>query len=279
MRKTRAGVFILILLIHTLIIPNFLIIEGFSEEQILNPPYGAAPVLDGYINKSADEWGAAEKTTLRLYNNASQTDMGIPIDLWVLQNETNLYIMIRFELQEDHYKDDQFVGFLISERVPSDQDTLSNQDFVDAKIIQFKNINTGEFVYEEYNLDNYTFTKDVNINGEGFAAFDSDGAVIYEFCIPINNSGDPEDVFLDYGEKYGFRIIFGESDIHPDNINKFNLVYIRISYPKEEPEDTFWLWVRLILSIIIFSGLGLFMGFYFYKIIILKKKVERIKGE
>jgi len=246
-----------------------------GAEQELDPPYGTAPDIDGMINKSNDEWDSALKFSTRLYNNASQTDSGIPIGLWIMQSASDLYVLIKFELET--HKDEEFIGLAISESISADHTAFSQEDFVDGKVIQFSNITTGEHDYKDYNLDNYTFTLDGAENGMGAASLELK-TVVYEFSLPVNSTDDTNDVFLDYGENYGFRILYGESDSYPDDIKKYNTVIIKINYPDEPPPDDPVDLIRIIVTSIVFGLLGGLFGFYVYKVTLLKKKIERVRG-
>lgn len=248
-----------------------------GAEQEINPPYGTAPVIDGIINKSTDEWDEALKISINVYNNESTTDDGIPMSFWVMQSALNLYILIKFDLEQHDQKHDEFIGLIISESVSDDHTEFLKEDFVDGKIIQFSNMTTGEYNYLDYNLDNYTFSLDGVKDGVGAAALELK-TVTYEFSIPVNTTADVNDVFLDYGERYGFRILYGETDSYPASIKKYNTVIIKINYP-DEPDEEVALWIiRVTVTSIVFGLIGVLFGFYVYKITLLKKKVERVEG-
>ena len=112
-----------------------------------------------------------------------------------------------------------------------------------------------------------------------------DKSAIYEFSIPIANtnaSEDIEDVFLEVGKTYAFKLVYGTTATNSTNsfstgIKLSNIVFINIKYePPGEPEidpDT----LLLIFTIVIFSIIGMFYVFYIYEMVGLKKKVRRVK--
>ena len=245
---------------------NFLINNSYA---VIEPDYGLAPEIDGDIDRSEKEWLNATKEKISLVSS-SPTDLGIPIEIWVLQNNSDLYISIQFEL--DTHKTQEFIGILIS-----DSEATSNESFIDAKILQFYNLgNIGErSEYLDCYILNDEFFIDQEINGEAAAKLDGN-EIVYEFRIPVNDSEDSQDVFLDFGETYAFKIIYGESPDYPDSIKKKNIVLIEIEYKKKKKENI-WILVHNILCIIIFCGLGCLFALYIYKIIVIKKKIRRVK--
>jgi len=272
LKKLISNILIIILIFHLVFTFNLLLICGNAATEEIDPEFGNAPVIDGYINKTKNEWNEAEKVKFNLYSNESTTDVGLPITLWVMQNDSNLYISVKFDLISHNTR--EFIGILISKSASE-----STEDFFDAKIVQFSDLggNNEKLEYLDYNLKNDVFIKDQKSNGNGFAQLE-DISIIYEFKIPLNNSEDKEDIFLDYGESYSFKIIYGATSSHsyPAGILKSNIVLINIQYPPVPPLPPIYDLVLLILSIIIFSVLGALFGFYVYNIFILKKKVERI---
>jgi len=120
-------------------------VNGAEEELILG--FGKRPVIDGYIDRSEDEWNDALKTQIDIYQNLSNPMFGLEIDLWIVQNESNLYISIQFELV-DHKSseyDHEFVGILIS-----NDESLDPLEYKDAKIVQFLNMTEETFEYRDY---------------------------------------------------------------------------------------------------------------------------------
>ncbi|MFO8019302.1 MAG: hypothetical protein R6U96_11745 [Promethearchaeia archaeon] len=279
MMQRKAHLFVVIFIIHSIILVNLVVINNNnvnaqSDLEEISPEFGNSPVIDGYINRTDEEWNNATKTSMRLYTNSSQTDDGLPIDLWILQNSSDLYICIKFEVNE--HDPDEYVGFIISE-----DETTDSESFRDMKFLQFSDLG-GENQDHTYN-DSYKedgdFVNDGKNDGNGAAQLGSDDEEItYEFSIPINNTeaqNDEEDVFLDYGESYAFRIIFGNSDSNPPDYFKSNIISMKIAYPDLPPEPSIWETVLLVLTIIIFSALGALFGYYVYLIYKLEKRIKR----
>ncbi|MFX1257441.1 MAG: hypothetical protein ACFFAN_06265 [Promethearchaeota archaeon] len=245
---------------------NFLGIKSYAFEEEIEPEYGPAPDIDGEIDGSVKEWKNATKEDIELED--------LPIELWVMQNDSDIYICVQMELE--YPNDESFLGILISESSSDDDD-----DFVDAKIIQFSELNEDdqEFEYLDYYIDDDDFDEDDENEGDGAAELD-DHDIIWEICFPVNNSDaedDKEDVFLDYGEEYAFKIVYGEGTNYPDDIKASGTVLISIEYPPKIPIDLVYKITILVLLIIIFCSIGALYGLYIFKIIKLKGKVKRVK--
>ncbi len=251
-----------------------LLLNSSAAVKDFEPEFSWAPEIDGDIDKSVNEWENASKEEILLVSE-SASNVGLLVDLWVLQNGSDLYILVQFELEELARNPEEFVGILISK-------TDSESIFYDAKIIQFSGLGdpSENFVYLDYYIQNDVYYKDSEINGDGAAELHGDNNIIYEFQIPINGSDgeDNNDVALDFGDEYAFKIIYGEGNIYPDSIKLSNTIKIEIQYPEKSGTD-FWETVNFILSIIFFSGIGVLFGFYSYKIIVIKKKIKLIKRD
>jgi len=278
LRKITVNILICIFIIHIVYTSNFLIIGGSGALKEIDPKFGDAPKIDGYINRSVNEWHNATKVNTYLYTNLSNPVNGLLINLWVMQSELDLYISIQFEL--DIYPN-EFVGILISESVSEDEDKFEFDDFEDAKIVQFSDLGGGneKVEYEDNYISDAIFKEDPKSNGNGTAVVDEKKHT-YEFIMPVNNSDEKRDIFLDFGEGYAFKIVHGEYDgnSYKDSIDRSSIVIIYIQYlPPPPPIDPIELIVRILL-IISFSALGALYGFYIYKVVLLKKKVERVKG-
>jgi len=247
----------------------FLISSSNAAIIDFEPDYGYAPDIDGEIDRSKKEWENASKEVINLLGS-SPTDKGIPIKLWVMQNGSNLYISVQFDLE--NHQPQEFIAILIS-----NSEATSNESFVDAKILQFTDLGIGRdnYNYFDYYMVNEKLFRDTEFNGEAAAKLD-DNEIIYEFRIPVNNSDDDNDVFLDFGETYAFKIVYGEFAEYPASFKKSNIVLIDIEYPPKEKENE-WILIHNILCVIIFSGLGGLFAFYTYKIIFIKKKIRRVK--
>jgi hypothetical protein len=255
-----------------IIISNFLIRNSFAAAETFEPEFGWAPKIDGDIDKSEEEWENASKEEIFL-KSESQSNVGLPVDIWVLQNESDLYISVQFELEESARTPEEFIGIVISE---SD----SENEFYDVKLVQFSNLGgpSEKFEYLDLHISNNQYFEDRETSGDGAAELDGN-KIIYEFQIPVNDSEgeDTDDVTIDFGETYAFKIIYGESNNYPDSIKLSNIIEIDIRYPEIDertPEEK----ALFIVAIIAFSTLGGFYGFYLYNIVIIKKKVIRVRG-
>ena len=264
MKKLAFNVVVWILLANVSLVSFLLTTNGYGVTEEINPEFGDAPVIDGYIDNSIKEWNKATKVQINL--------TGLPIKFWVMQNDVNLFISAQFDIEIKDHSANEFIGILISNSSSKD---LKN--FIDAKIIQFTDILNESFDYLDYHIINQSlFLNDTIYNGQGAAKLEGVTST-YEFSIPIDNSNEnKEDVELDYENTYAFNITYGDIASYPSGIKKSEIVFIIINPPplKEEP---FMNLTLFIMSIIIFSVLGLFYGFYIYKIFKLKEKIERIK--
>ncbi|MCK4779594.1 MAG: hypothetical protein KAT57_05375, partial [Candidatus Lokiarchaeota archaeon] len=217
----------------------------------------------GFIDLSSQEWNKATKVPI---------DLGdLPISLWVMQDDSNLYIAVQFELVIAVHKDTEFFGLIIS-----NSSSIEPEEFLDAKIIQFSNKSTNDFDYLDYNINNSVFLNDTDYNGKGAATIEGKDST-YEFSIPIKvGVGDEEDVLLDFGHSYAFNLTYGDMPIYPSGIKKSAIILINIkSYtPSEPPLGNI---ATLVLVIVVFSILGILYGYFIYKIFRLKDNIERIK--
>jgi len=247
---------------------TFLALNGHAAITDIDTDHGLAPEIDGDIDKSNSEWKNATKEEIYL-TGLSPTDKGILVDLWVMQNDSDLYISVQFNLET--HKLTEYVGIVISE-----SGATSNDSFVDAKILQFTNLGTirENYKYRDYYIFNNQFFEDREVHGDAAAKLEG-SKIIYEFQIPTNSTEDAQDANLDFGESYAFKIIYGEAFNNPGRFIKSEIVFIDINYPKDKPLNP-WILYHNILCIIIFCGLiGLF-ALYIYKITVIKKKIKRI---
>ena len=236
----------------------------------LIPTIGSTPVIDGVIDLQNDEWGSASKYDFNLYQNLSKPENGLPIDLWIMQDQTSFFISIQFELDQhgSSIYEEEFVGILISE------DELG--DYSDARLIQFSNISTGEFQYLDYYINNSEYFLDDVSNGEGAAALDGN-KIAYEFGTPIEfNDESAQDVWLQKKFTYNISIVFGKSASYPEGILIENNTLIEIQFPKytppELPID------KLIINSIIFGIVGAVFIYYVISIRKIKDKVKRLRS-
>ncbi|MFX0080161.1 MAG: hypothetical protein ACFE94_00245 [Candidatus Hodarchaeota archaeon] len=265
MRKIAFFVLLWILLVNISIVSSFYIISSYGAAVEINPEFGQAPIIDGNIDDSIGEWNKSFKTQINL------TDL--PIDLWVMQTNQELFISLQLDLFSGYHNDTEFIGILVS-----NSSSESLEDFIDAKFVQFTNISANDFIYLDYYINNSLFLNDTRYDGDGAAKLKGDIS-IYEFSFPIgqnNTNGESEDSILDY-ESYAFNITYGENPAYPQGIIKSEIIIINIKEPIEEELILIDL-ILIILSIIAFSVIGIFFGYYIYKIIKLKEKVERLRS-
>jgi hypothetical protein len=273
----------MIILILGIITLNFISSVFYAHGTVtpLVPNFGNTPDIDGVIDRANNEWDDSLKTSLTLYQNISIPINGLAIDLWILQDETSLYIAIQFEL-ENHGTiefDEEFVGILIS-KGDSDPDAfedITDVVFEDLKIVQFSNISGGDFEYVDYFINESIYYLDDESNGDGAAKLDGN-EIAYEFMMPVDVFDDShQDVFLDEDFIYAFNIIFGKSAIYPDGIILNNIVITHVQFAPYTPAFTEWELVLLTLNFIIFGTIGALFCFYLYRITKLKEKIRRIR--
>ncbi len=244
---------------------------GADTEIILE--FGTQPIIDGHIDKEVDEWNDAIKTKIFLYQNLSNTEDGLEIDLWIVQHELFLYLAILFELTE--HQTNEFIGILTSE-----DESLDPLDYEDAKIIQFLNLSKGDFEYRDYYINESSFYEDSEINGVGAAQLDSDGeSIVYEFQLPVESSeGGDQDIRIEAGIYSPFMIIFGESQNYDEGIILMNVVSLFVQFYAYNPIISAEELIYITLASIIFTVIGSLYGYYIFQIIKLKGKIEKIRS-
>ena len=273
MKKNIARTITLIIITQVLLSSACLIINSNGTPIETRVGFGTAPVIDGVIDVAKKEWDSAEKLSISLFQNlVNQTD-GLPIDLWILQAESSINFLIRFDLN-DHSSsdnDNEFIGILIA-------DWEESLNFTDAKIVQFSNISENTLQYVDYYIDDNIYYEDITSDGEGIAKLEGN-EVIYEFSIPVDiEEGGIEDVELEHGVEFDFEITFGKTAIYPDGIIISNIATIYLEYPPGAPPEDIGEIIMLAATIIIFSTVGAVYVFYLYRITQLKKKIERIRS-
>ncbi|MFX1327067.1 MAG: hypothetical protein ACFE91_02845 [Promethearchaeota archaeon] len=265
MKKVVFTILSYIVILNIIINSCFFISNSYGILNEIDSEFGDSPVIDGYIDYSKNEWNKATKVSILLE--------GLPISLWVMQDDKNLYISVQLDLESYESEDTEFIGIIIS-----NSSSILPEEFIDAKIIQFYNKSTNHFDYLDYHINNSIFLNDTYYDGLGAAKKEGKYST-YEFSIPlksVDREKTDEDVFLDYGNKYAFNITYGDTPIYPEGIRKKNTVIINIkSLSTSSP--LFTNLVIYILAIVIFSIIGIIYGFYIYRIFKLKEKVERIK--
>jgi len=118
----------------------------------------------------------------------------------------------------------------------------------------------------------------MNPDGDGAAKLDGN-QIIYEFSMPVENiEGGIEDVELDHGDTFNFKIIFGKTAIYPSGIIISNIISIYLQFSPDPPELPIGELIMSISTIVIFSTIGAFFAYYIYRITRLKKEIERIRS-
>jgi len=264
LKKKGSKIVLGFLLVNFLLLSILPILNSYGAAAEINPKFGEAPVIDGIIDDSTKEWKKAAKEEIKLGD--------LPINLWVMQHGENLYISIQIDLLVSSHSLTEFVGLLISNSSSENQG-----DFIDAKIIQFTNISTDNFVYLDYYINNTMFLNDTEHHGEGAGRLEGKISV-YEFAIPIiQPKANIQDAALNYDEGYAFNITYGDSPLYPQGIKKSEIVLININSPSDV--DVVVTEIALfITSIVVFSVIGVLFGFYIYKIFKLKEKMQRLRS-
>jgi len=272
-KKNATSIVIFIFIAQILISSAFLIAKSHGDTIEFDVGFGTAPVIDGIVDGSTGEWASAEKLEIELFPDLSNQSDGLSIELWVLQAELNLYILARFELNDHNSSeyDNEFLGILIA-------DWDAGLDFTDAKIVQFSNMSTNSYSYLDFYINNTIYYEDLNPNGDGAAKLE-ENQIIYEFSMPVENiEGGIEDVELDPGDTFNFKIIFGNTPTYPNGILISNIISIKLQFPPGAPEQPIGELLMSISTIVIFSTIGAFFVYYIYRITRLKKEIERIRS-
>ncbi len=272
LKKNTIRLLTLIVITQIFLSSIFLITNGYGDTIEFKVGFGAAPVIDGIIDGTTGEWDQAEKQNINLYPNITVPENGLAIDLWVIQEGLNLYILVRFDLQDHGTSeyDNEFIGILIA-------DEVSNSDFTDAKIVQCSNISENDFKYLDYHINDTEYEEDIIPNGDGAAHLD-ENQITYEFSMPVKDTEDQlQDVYLNYNRNYDFKIVFGNTALYPDGIKISNIASIELQYPIFTPPSLDEL-IMLISTIVIFSTISALYIFYIYRITQLKKEIRRIRS-
>jgi len=271
-KKHTTSIIIFIIIAQILVSSAFLIVKSYGSPIEFNVGFGTAPVIDGIVNGATGEWDSAEKLDIELFPDLSNLSEGLSIELWVLQAEPNLYILARFDL-DDHISSDydkEFLGILIA-------DWDADLNFTDAKIVQFSNMSTNSYSYLDYYINDTVYYEDVNADGDGAAKLEGN-QIVYEFSMPVENiEGGIEDVELDHGDTFNFKIIFGKTALYPSGIIIRNNFSISLQFPPGAPKQPIGELLMSISTIVIFSTIGAFFAYYIYRITRLKKEIERIR--
>lgn len=272
MNKNKSRIISLIILTQVLLSSACLVINSNGTPIQTTVGFGTAPVIDGVLDVTTNEWKSARKLNISLFQNLVNQSDGLPLDFWILQAESSINFFVRFDLN-DHGSseyDNEFLGILIADW----EDSLN---FTDGKIVQFSNISTNTMEYLDFYIENEDYYEDSTSDGEGFALLEGD-EIIYEFSMPVEvEDGDIEDVELEYGVRFDFKIVFGKTAIYPDGILISNIISIYLEFPTPPVIDPSEL-IIFISTVIIFSTIGALYVLYLYRITQLKKKIERIRS-
>ena len=273
MKKHTASIIIFIFIAQILVSSAFLVVKTYGTPIEFDVGFGTTPVIDGIVDGSTGEWDSAEKLEIELFPDLSNQSDGLSIELWILQAEPNLYILARFDLN-DHSSSEynnEFLGILLA-------DWDADLDFTDAKIVQFSNMSTNAYSYLDYYINDTFYYEDVNPNGNGAAKLEGN-QIVYEFSMPVESSeGGIEDIELDHGDTFNFKIIFGKTAIYPSGIIISNIISIHLQFPPGAPDVPIGELLMSISTIVIFSTIGAFFAYYIYRITRLKKEIERIRS-
>ncbi|MFX0076362.1 MAG: hypothetical protein ACFE96_13030 [Candidatus Hermodarchaeota archaeon] len=273
MKKNILRIILLIFLTQILLSSASLVINSNATPIQTTVGFGTAPVIDGVLDVTTNEWNSARKLNISLFQNLVNQSDGLPLDFWILQAESSINFFIRFDLN-DHSSseyDNEFLGILVADW----EDSLN---FTDAKIVQFSDISENTLQYLDFYIADDVYNEDVTSDGEGYAILDGN-EIVYEFSMPVEvEDGGFEDVELEHGVRFDFKVIFGKTPTYPDGILISNILSIYLEFlPGAPPEDISEL-VMTVSTIIIFSTIGALYVFYLYRITQLKKKIERIRS-
>ena len=99
MKKNITRIITLIFITQVLLSSAWLIRNSYGTPIETEVGFGTAPIIDGVIDVTKNEWNSAEKLSISLFPNLNQSN-GLPIDLWVLQADLSLNILVRFDLND-----------------------------------------------------------------------------------------------------------------------------------------------------------------------------------
>jgi len=274
--KNITRIITLIFITQVLLSSACLIRNSYGTPIETEVGFGTAPIIDGVIDVTNNEWNSAEKLSISLFPNLVNQSDGLPIDLWILQADLSLNILVRFDIN-DHSSseyDNEFIGILIADW----EDSLN---FTDAKIVQFSNISEDTLEYLDYYINDTVYYEDTISDGEGTANLEGN-EVIYEFSMPVKNVEEGiEDVELEHGVRFDFKIVFGKPEdypAYPEDIIISNIVSIYLEFPPGAPDIDIGELLLSISTFIIFTTIGGLYAFYIYRITQLKKEIERIRS-
>jgi hypothetical protein len=246
---------------------------SYASSLVIDPVFGDAPIIDGTIDLSQDEWEQAQFERIYLKTDVNESG-GLPIDLKCIQDEENLYLLIQFELELEEVKNQEFLAILVSNSTDENFD-----NFKDAKMV---NISNNQYSYNDLYLNDSIYLNDDVYHGNGAGRIiEEEGKAIFtfEFMFPLfseSTSENSEDIRLLYNSEHVFNITHGNNPVLPDGIKRGATIQINILEKQQKEGGLDLNIIALIFTIIVFTFIGLFYTYYIYQIILLRKKMERI---
>ena len=98
MKKNIARTITLIIITQVLLSSACLIIYSNGTPIETQVGFGTAPVIDGIIDVTKNEWNSAEKLSIALFQDLTNQTNGLPIDLWILQSESSINFLIHYRI-------------------------------------------------------------------------------------------------------------------------------------------------------------------------------------
>ena len=266
MKKRKLKIIILLLSIsfYFIIYTGFFIrnLYGWDRNPLIIPAGSSEPILNG-IKDNTEDWNKDNYCNTSIQVSQS----GFP-DVVFYGFTKNNYLFIMIEVKITNPNDDQYVRILFSNSSSS-----SDEDFIDAKLIQNRNLTKPEnhtFYLEDHILIDGTYTNDTVINFEGAANVSGPNKyTYYEFKIPFssnNNDTINDTSILAGGNKYAIKIEYGVAPIDGQKTQfKSPTLIIQVGYPPVEGEKEikeFKIDIEL-LSKIMFIIVGIGLGIIF----------------
>ena len=121
------------------------------------------------------------------------------------------------------------------------------------------------------------FLNDTIYHGEGAGKLEGKVSV-YEFSIPLLQSKENiQDAGLNYDESYALNITYGKTPIYPQGIKKSEIILININSPSIKEVNPTEI-ILFVISVVVFSIIGVLFMYYIYKISKLKEKMQRLRS-
>ncbi|MBN1213930.1 MAG: hypothetical protein JXA99_00660 [Candidatus Lokiarchaeota archaeon] len=270
MKKKNSKILGVSLICSIILFSTYIMPISLGTPLEINPVIRDTPNVNGEID--IDEWNDILFDTAYLKTKPEEP-LGLETSIKAIQDKNDLYMLFQFEINNGSQGPNGFLAILIS-----NANSYTQYDFVDAKIVNISSYT--DYTYTDYNIDYTTnnFTRDQLIDGNGAGKIEKQSDVnifTYEFHIPLDIDKS-EDAYLEYGKSYKFNISQGENPSYPEGIIRSDNITINIKNPPETPFFNIEI-LMIAFSITIFSLNGAFIGFYIYRIILLKKKMKRIR--